>query len=168
MSCVFSGFGQKTMSEIQPKHKAALTEFLTEYKDYRFLSENRYDKKYLAFMRELFGASLKPSYRVGDFNHDKIEDFAVIVIKDEAPVKYDLTAEPHNLEYKIAVVIFNGTSKGGFYKAFVNETSAPLACFINLTDEKKKRLYFGITETDAGFLMTPSGKSYIVKNPDDL
>lgn len=156
-----TAFGQKTVADLDSKHATALADFLKTHKNYELLSENKYDPEYLKFMRESFGERLTPAYAVGDFNSDGSKDFAVIIIKTNArPVKNGLTDAPHNLDYKIALVVFNGDKKGGFRQALFEEMDAPLACFINLTDERKKRLYFGIAETDNGFTLKPRGSGY--------
>ncbi len=102
-----------------------------------------------------------PYYRVGDFNRDGKQDFALILAKDTPPKEDPDLDEDHRFQYELSVVIFNGL-RGGRYKAvFVKETTAPLVSFIAMTEEKRSKLYFAISETDSGFVMTPAGQGYI-------
>jgi hypothetical protein len=162
-------FGQKSVAELKPAHAIALEEFLSKNKDYQFLSENVIPDEELKYMRKDFGKNFKPYYIVGDFNSDKILDFALILSKKGEPKDNgESFAETHRFDYPIAIVIFNGTKSGGFRKAFIEDTEAPLPCFLNLSYEKKKRLTFGVYETDAGFLLTPIGKGYVVEYEKEL
>jgi hypothetical protein len=118
-------------------------------------------------MRKTFGKQFRPFYRAGDFNRDGRNDFAMILVKEGGPTGDQGTAitETHRYLHDVTIVIFNGA--GRTYKpAFVKTTKAPLACFLNLTSEKKRRLTFGVYETDDGFIMTPAGKGYIIEYGD--
>ena len=160
----FTVAAQKSVSELIPAHASALQEFLTSRPNLDFMSEKSIDPDYLKFMREHLGPRLTPFYQKGDFNGDGRLDFALILARegpqeDQGPE----IAESHRYRYPITIVIFNGM-KGGAYKAvFVKNITAPLVCFLNTTGGRKKRLYFGITETDESFGMTPAGKGYIVE-----
>jgi hypothetical protein len=161
-------FAQKTVADLKPVHAIALEEFLSKNKDYQFLSEKSIDADYLKYMRQGLGKLLTPYYKVADFNRDGIIDFALILSKKGNPKKDEtVTSEEHSYVYPLAVVIFNGNKKRRFKKAFIEDLEEPLVCFLNLTNEKKKRLYFGVYETHAGFIMTPVGKGYIVEYDDE-
>jgi len=70
-------------------------------------------------MRKQFGARFIPYYRVGDFNHDGRQDFAVVLGK-HTPQKEDPNlADPHRFQHEISVVVFNGLSDGGYKAVFV-------------------------------------------------
>lgn len=160
----FVVLAQKSVSELVPAHASALKEFLTSHPDLDFMSEKIIDQDYLRFMREHLGARLTPFYQKGDFNGDGRQDFALILAR-EGPLedKGPDIAESHRYRHPITIVIFNGI-KGGEYKAvFVKNMTVPLVSFLNTAGVKKKRLYFGVTETDETFSMTPTGKGYIVE-----
>lgn len=154
---------QKSVADLLPAHASALQEFLTTRPELDFMSERLLDRDYLKYMREHLGARFTPFYQKGDFNQDLQQDFAVILMKDAPPEEDPDLADTHRFRYQVTVVIFNG-SRGGKYKAaFVKNTTAPLVCFINTTGAKKKRLYFGVFETDESFGMAPAGKGYIAE-----
>jgi len=143
-----SVLGQKTVADLKPAHAVALEEFLSKNKDYGFLSEKVLDADYLKEMRKYF-KNLKPYYNVADFNHDGVLDFALILAKKgEIKDQGEGFAETHKYNHQLAVIFFNGIKKGGFRKAFIEDVEVPTACFINLSDEKRKRLYFGVFESD--------------------
>ncbi len=155
-----SGLAQKSVSDLPPAQSKALQEYLTNNPELKFLSEKSYDPEYLKVMREDFGQNFTPFYRQGDFNYDRVPDFAVILEKNIPPKKETGLAETHQLQYTVVIVIFNG-AKDGTYKSVFSETATvPLVCFINISGEKKKRLYFGVYETDDGFTMTPTRNGY--------
>lgn len=164
----FPAFAQKTVKDLKPAHAIALENFLSKNKTYSFLSEKSLDAEYLAEVRKWFGKTLNPYYHVGDFNHDKITDFALILSRKGEP-KEDkgVTSEPHKYVYPLAIIIFNGIKNGIFRQAFLEDVEVPLACFLNTDGDKKKELYFGVFESDADtMLFTPVGKGYIIEYPD--
>jgi hypothetical protein len=155
---------QKSVSELPPAHASALQQFLSAHPGLEFLSERSYDQEYLKWMRESFGTRFTPFYQKGDFNRDGRQDFAMVLAKDTPP-KEDLDlGESHRFRYDVTVVIFNGLNGGAYKAAFVKNITAPLVCFINISQEKKKRLYFGVYETHEGFIMTSAGKGYIAED----
>lgn len=163
----FSAFGQKSVADLKPAHAAALEEFLSENKQYEFLSSKVIDADYLSYMRETFGKNFEPYYQVGDFNHDKFTDFAIIVSRKGERKESGATSEEHKYDYPLAVVIFNGDKNGKFKKVFHEDLEAPLVSFLNVEGSKKRTLYFGVFETDAHTRMfTSAGKGYIVEYPD--
>lgn len=154
---------QKTVSQLLPAHASALQQFLSIHPDLDFLSENGCDRDTLRDMRKNFGARFMPYYRVGDFNHDGRQDFAMILMKDTPPKEDPGLADTHRLQYEVTVVVFNGLRGGRFKAVFVKNTTAPLVCFLAVSQEKRSKLYFGIYETDTGFIMTPAGQGYIAE-----
>jgi hypothetical protein len=161
-----SAFGQKTVADLQPSHAIALEKFLSANKSFGFMSENFIDKnfgeKYLADMRKYFKKPLKPYYIVGDFNKDKITDFALILTREIPPKKAE---DGDYFIYSLTVAIFNGSKKGTFTKAFSKNVEVPLNCFLNV---ESKQLYFGVFETDADtMIFTPVGKGYIIEFPEE-
>lgn len=157
------GWAQKSVSELPAAHSAALKAYLKKHPDLRFLSEKSYDQEYLKTMREDFGARFTPFYRRGDFNDDGVQDFAVILKKNVPPKKEPGLAESHRLQYTLAVVVFNGARRGTYKSVFSQSAVAPLVCFLNTTGARKKRLYFGVYETDDGFTLTPTKNGYKAK-----
>lgn len=163
LSC--DAHAQKSISDLPPAHAAALQEFLSKQKSLVLLSEELYEPDILKDMRKEFGASLKPSYRSGDFNRDGVQDFAVILLKEGSPPKDQGPgiAASHRYLRDVTVVIFNG--RAGTYKpAFVKATQAPLVCFLTLNFQK--RLTFGVYETGEGFSMTPIRGGYRLEYQD--
>ena len=163
---VCSAFGQKTVADLQKSHAVALEEFLSANKTYGFMSENFINKDfgddYLPDMRKWFKKPLKPYYIVGDFNKDKITDFALILSRKVPPKKSE---DGEYFIYSLTVVIFNGNKKGGFAKAFSEDVEVPLNCFLNV---ENRQLYFGVFETDADtMIFTPVGKGYIIEYQEE-
>jgi hypothetical protein len=154
---------QKFVSQLLPAHASALQRFLSAHPDLDFLSEKDCDPETLKEMRKHFGARFMPYYHVGDFNHDGRQDFAVVLAKDTPPKEDPDLADTHRFQYEVAVVVFNGLRRGGYKAVFVKNTTAPLVCFLAMSQEKRSNLYFGIYETDAGFVMTPAGQGYIAE-----
>lgn len=158
--CSTGGLAQKSVSDLQAAQSNALQEYLKNNPELKFLSEKSYDQEYLKWMREDFGQSFTPFYRQGDFNNDRVPDFAVILEKNIPPKRETGLAETHQLQYTVVVVIFNGAKDGTYKSVFSKTVETPLVCFINISGDKKKWLYFGVYETDDGFMMTPTGNGY--------
>lgn len=164
-----SCFSQKSVSDLKPPHAAALKQFLLKNKNYQFLSSKVITDEYLKYMRESFGKTFEPYYRAGDFNGDKIPDFAVIVSRSGKRKMSGATSEEHKYDYPLAVVIFNGNKNGTFTKALVEDTEAPHACFLDIAKNGKTRLYFGVFETDSHVLFfAPVRKGYKVEFPEEF
>lgn len=159
---------QTRIADLKPAHAVALEQFLSKNKKYGFLSESTLDKDYLKEMRKVF-TNLRPYYNIGDYNHDGIQDFSLILSrKGKVKDNGEGMAETHRYEYPLAVVIFNGDRRGRYTKVFSEDIEAPLACFLK-TERRGKRLglYFGIFESDAGTrFFAAVGKGYIVKFPE--
>ena len=159
----FGGAAQLSVSQLLPAHASALQQFLSKHPDLKFLSESDYDREALKDMRKRFGARFMPYYRVGDFNHDGREDFALVLAKHTPPKKDPDLADTHRFQYAVTVVVFNGLTGGGYKAVFVKNTTAPLVCFLAMSQGKKSKLYFAIYETDAGFVIRPKGQGYITE-----
>ena len=154
-----STFGQKTVSQLQPKHAAALAQFLAN-SNYLFLSENVIEDEDLNFMHSFLGTKAMPYYYVGDFNKDKISDFAVILQR-----KTESSEHAESEDHALAVAIFNGSKNGTFRMAFKEVIEATLRRFLNFRD---KHLYFSVSESDADTrIFTSAGKGYIVEYETD-
>jgi hypothetical protein len=160
----FNGFAQKNVSVLEPSHAAALQKYLAAEKGVYFLQEHAIDDETLAEMRMYFGRRFKPYYLAADFNHDRVRDFALILSRAGKPTFDDEEEAAARIDDRnLRLVIFNGDRKG-FYVAHVEDIEAPPACFINLSDGKKKTLYFGVYGSDADtFGLAPAGKGYIME-----
>ncbi|HKE58158.1 MAG TPA: hypothetical protein VKB46_15705 [Pyrinomonadaceae bacterium] len=155
---------QRSVSELPSAHADALQQFLAKHQGLEFLPETAINKDVLREMRNAFGVRFKPYYRTGDFNHDGLPDFAMILGKEGGPTgdQGPGIAETHRYLYDVTIVIFNGAGKS-YKPAFVKTTKAPLVCVLTTTSERRRRLSFGVFETDEGFIMTPAGKGYIIE-----
>ncbi len=164
----FAVFGQKTVADLKPSHAIALERFLSKTKDYFFLSENMTDDKDIKYSRKwLLGKNRKPYYITGDFNRDGVMDFALILSDISTSTKGGPVREEEEekyREYPLAVVIFNGIKGGGFRQSFIQKVEATYGCYLSLDEDKKKRLYFAVFETDNQTMtFTPVGKGYITE-----
>ena len=164
ISLPLTSVAQKSVAQLLPAHAAALQQFLSKHPDLDFMSENDCDREVLKDMRKHFGARFMPYYRVGDFNHDGRQDFALLLVKDAPPKEDPDLAESHRFQYEITIVVFNGIRGRGYKAAFVRNTSAPLVSFLAMSQERRSKLYFAIYETDDGFVMTPAGQGYIAES----
>jgi hypothetical protein len=157
----FGGGAQKSASQLVPDHASALQQFLSKHADLELLSEGDYSREVLKEMRKQFGPRFMPYYRVGDFNHDGRQDFAVVLAK-RTPQKEDPNlADTHRFQHEITVVVFNGLRGGGYKAVFVKNTTAPLVCFLAVSEEKNGKLYFAVYETDTGFVISPKAQGYV-------
>jgi hypothetical protein len=161
----FESHAQQSVANLNPAHVVALEKFIGQRPQLEFLSEKEIDQQTLKDMRKNFGARLTPFYRVGDFNGDRLQDFAVILAsKGAAPEDQGPgLAATHRYRHQLSVVIFNGQKNSGYRVAFEKKITAPLVCFLNQKSERRKRLYFAVYETDEHFIMTPAGTGYRVE-----
>ena len=154
---------QKSISDLVPAHVSALQKFLTSHTNLDFMSERSIDPEYLKSMREYLGVRFTPFYQKGDFNGDGRQDFAVILAREGSPEDQGPNmAETHRYRYPVTIVIFNGTTRGAYRPVFIKNITAPLVCLLKTTGGRKKKLYFGVNETDEGFTMRPARKGYII------
>jgi hypothetical protein len=162
-------FGQKSVGDLRPAHAAALQKYFVENRDRHFLPEHQIDNEDLKFMRETFGKSFHPYYATGDFNGDRLQDFAVIVSRAGSPKFEDPDdPDPRKADHNLSVVVFNGTRLGVYRLAHFQDVEAPLTCFIRVDDGRKKRLYFAVFESDADTItLSPAGKGYVAE-PDPI
>src|SRR5947209_8378133 len=102
LSCV----AQKSVSQLLPVHASALQQFLSKHSDLDFLSESNCDREALKDMRKHFGAHFMPYYKVGDFNHDGRQDFALLLSKDVPPKEDPDLDGANRYQYEVTVVVF--------------------------------------------------------------
>ncbi|HQX55170.1 MAG TPA: hypothetical protein PLP07_04535 [Pyrinomonadaceae bacterium] len=160
-----SVLGQKSVDDLRPKHAAELQNYLATHDGEGFLQEYAIDDKTLVEMRDYFGKSFKPYYLTGDFNRDRIQDFALLLTRSGKPVFATTEdAESRKDDQNLMLVVFNGSAKGSFTVAHREKIEAPLSCFIRMTDGKRPKLYFGVYESDADtFILASAGSGYIVE-----
>lgn len=136
---------QTAMSDLDAQHSAVLKDWLATKKGWRLALEKDYGKENLDFLREDGRTNLRPFYVVADFNRDKKEDFAVILINGRG---------------KYAVAVFNApfASKKIQQPAFFTDRIE--ARDIVYFNPNTKLLLVGPYASDAGFMLKPSGKTY--------
>jgi hypothetical protein len=159
--------GQVSIRDLSPAHSAALQTHLAANTKNSFRAENIVDDAYLKYMRESFGKTFRPNYVAADLNGDRIQDFAVLlnrVGEPTDPPADENSSKEHFPSYPLTFVVFNGMPGGKFRVAFTQDLNGPKAAFLNLTTGRRKRLYYGIFETDSDtFTLTPAGRGYVVK-----
>src|SRR5688500_17959228 len=75
---------QQSIANLNPAHAAALEKFIRQRPHLEFPSEKQINQKTLKDMRKNFDARLTPFYRVGDFNADGLQDFALVLATYDA------------------------------------------------------------------------------------
>lgn len=154
--------GQKSVSNLAPTHATALERYMSANKGLIFRQEINLSDQYLKDVHKWMGKRFMPNYAVGDFNHDRIADFAVLLYRDGEPIVNEgIKSEEHSKDYPLRLVVFNGTGKG-FRVAYTQDLSGPPAAFISF----EKKLHYGIFETDSDdFFLAPAGRGYIMEFP---
>ncbi len=159
--------GQASVRDLSPAHAAELGTFLSKNKQNTFRAESVVNDEYLRYMRESLGKSFKPNYVVADLNGDRVVDFAVLLNRAGKPTNQfpgGNASKEHFPDYPLTLVVFNGMKGGRFRVAFTRNLDGPKAAFISLTPGRKKRLYYGIFETDSDiFTLVPTGRGYSAK-----
>ena len=163
-----SVFSQTSVTDLQPRHRAALDNYLKTRAGASLRLETILDRKYLDYMSETLGSGFKPNYAVGDFNRDKKTDFAVLLSRPGKPKNVNpedkSQSGEHFPDFPLALVVFNGGPGSTFKRAFTMDLYGPRASFIHF-DNAARRLYFGIFETDSDtFSLVPRGAGYRVKS----
>ena len=154
--------GQRSVGDLSPAHAAALEEYIAAQKGITFRQEYDFSDEDRKWLQESFGKGFKPGYAVGDFNKDKIADFAVLLYRAGKSEPSGATGEQHTPDYPLRLVVFNGGSSG-FRVAHVEDLMGPHAAFVHFD----KTLYYGIFESDADtFFLVPKGKGYIAQYED--
>lgn len=159
-----SAFAQKDVASLNPKHAAAVQEYLQKHKELSFLStrelQEAMSEDEFKGMKELVGPN--PLYAVGDFNRDRFGDFAIILLRDvehKTPESESFFREGSYMIFDSVLVVFNGT-KRGFVVAHEMDVDGPFH-FVS-SNGKKAGLYSSCTESDAdSVILFPAGKGYI-------
>lgn len=136
-------------SHLRQQHKSAVERWLSGRKPtlrVATLSDNT-NKIGLAATREQNGKSYHPYYVVGDFNGDRKEDFAVVLIN------------PSKRKGRFAVAIFNGPITRQSVPAYFEENW-------DLADgglfEAEKGVVVGPFESDNCVILRPRGRRYVM------
>jgi hypothetical protein len=158
-------FCQRSLEEIPESQRIALHKLITKKPQYDFVSETLFGEDILKDIRtkywDYFGRKFRPYYKTGDFNRDRKQDFAMILIDNSAPEPENPTDEL--AEYGFVVAIFNGDGRGGYRLAHTEKVKAPKQCLIHVAP-KSTSLYFGVWETDAYCTnFVPAGKGYLAE-----
>lgn len=142
---------QTSVSDLKPAHADVLKKWLATENGWRLAIEKDYGKDKLDFMRGNEGRVLRPFYVAKDFNGDRKEDFAVILI---------------NNRKRYAAAIFNApfTTKAIQKPAFFTDKIE--AGDIVYYNQNSNLLLIGPYASDSGFMLKPKGKTYKVEYPD--
>lgn len=162
--------GQNSINDLADNHQEHLAKFLKANPTYSFRSQNNLADDYLKNVAEWFGKSLTPNYATGDFNGDKVEDFAVLLKRAGKPsYKYSPKksgVDEHSPDFPISLIIFNGRNAGQFIKTFEANLPGPNASFINVEKKNEKDLlYYGVFETDSdSYVLKPLRSGYVMQS----
>ena len=140
-------------ASLSSEHRGVLNSWLQQKPNLRLAIES--DCKNTAGLiatREEYGVAYQPYYAVGDFNRDRQQDFAVVLI--------DRNKRSRNY----AIAIFNGP--------FKSQTKIVPAFFLPATDLSEgglinragKPLIAGVFQSDDCVLLQPRGRTYVIKN----
>jgi hypothetical protein len=157
-------------AHIKPEHREILREWLKSKPYYRpgieeidnsiFLEEYKeYFEDNLRFLRETVGENGYQYYAVGDMNHDRKEDFAVLLVDTRKPGKYG----PHD---EFALAIFNAPFKKGQQPNYLEEGLFGVTNSYIVFDKMiEKYLFLGKFESDVlCATYYPKNKTYYFKD----
>lgn len=132
---------QTGVSDLKSNHAEVLDKWLKTQTNWRLALEKDWDQERIVGFKSAENAV--PFYVAKDFNRDRKEDFAVILLKDG--------------KYRVAV--FNApfsSAKPAFDSALLEPGD------VLYYNKYSKSLIVGPYESDAGFQLKPSGKTYKV------
>jgi hypothetical protein len=150
-------FAQRSVEKLPKEHAAAVADYLSANKTVKFRPQHGFSADFLEFITEGLGKGFKMSYAAGDFNGDKVGDFAMLLLRDGKPEPSGATSEEHSTDYPLRLVVFNGEPGGKFRVAFTYDLMGPHAAYIQFAD---RRLNYRVFETDDAFYLVPDGKGY--------
>ena len=151
---------QRSVSELDPSHAAALKTYLASHKNVSFRPESILDDEYLTSVRDQMGKTFKPNYAVGDFNKDRRKDFAVLLKRTGKRVSSGATSVEHEWDYPLRLVVFNNTARG-FAPVFTQDLMGPLPALISFNGGT---LNYGVWETDSdNFSLRPTRTGYRIQ-----
>lgn len=155
-----SVLAQSSVEELPTEHAAAVADYLAANKAVTFRPQHGFSADYLKFITEELGKGFKMSYAAGDFNGDKVGDFAMLFLRDGKPEPSGATSEEHAMDHPLRLVVFNGEPGGKFRVAYTFDLMGPHAAYIQFAD---KRMNYGVFETDQAFYLVPVGESYTLE-----
>jgi hypothetical protein len=137
----------------QEQHRELLMKWLEKRPQMRLATEDDcLNKEGLKVAREQYGLTYQPYYAIGDFNRDRVEDFAVVFINRQRRTS------------KFAVAVFNGPFNGktadkpSFYVDRVEISDG------GLVFRPDKRLVMGVFQSDDCIILQPRGRRYVRKD----
>ena len=92
---------QSSIEELPKGHAIAVADYLAANKDVRFRQQHRFSADYQKFITEELGKGFRLSYAAGDFNGDKVEDFAILFLRDGEPEASGATSEEHSTDFPL-------------------------------------------------------------------
>ena len=141
-------------SLIRPQHKTIVQRWLKRQKGLRMATEaDVTDKEGLERQRKTVGKTYHPFYAVEDFNGDKQEDFAVMLVTSRG--RFQRTNA-------FAVAVFNGPFRAGgnIAPSLLEEGLDPGDW---LFYRPGSGLMVGPPQSDNCFIFQPRGKTYVIK-----
>jgi hypothetical protein len=146
--------GAQSTSYLRPGHKTVVERWLQLRPDLRLATEaDNKNKEGLAGTRQDRGRNYQPYYAVGDFNGDRKEDFAVVLVKKKRsgwPFVLAIFNGPIGENAKPTFSVDDDLSDGGI---FYNPKSPP----------SQFRLAFGPFESDNCVILRPRGRTYVAR-----
>jgi len=143
---------QHSVTEYSSAQRAAMQSVMDKDSSLAFIPETWFNANSLRYARTdpemAFGKAFKPYYQVGDFNHDGRKDFAVLLLRGNAP------------DLGMTALVFNGTKNGGFRLAHREDEPFSELRFLKVTEGK---LWIGVMESDEAGCFVPAGTGYIVE-----
>ena len=154
-----SGFAQAqtSLSDLRPEHQHVVEQLLQERSYLRFVSEREFGvgrsilQETRAWLKQ---PAMHPYYVRGDFNGDRLSDFAVI-LRDTRNLSRHMREDDMNH----AVFVFNGQEKGRYLLAHESTETAFRQGFLYT----EHGLRFMVSETDRCNLYVPAGRHYKVE-----
>lgn len=137
-------------SHLRPEHRTVVEKWLAKKPHLRLATvKDNTNEIGLAGTREQNGKSYHPYYRVGDFNRDRKEDFAVALVN------------ARKKKERFAVAIFNGPAGTGNVPAFFEDGW-------DLSDgglfDGEGGVMVGPFESDNCVILIPRKKKYVIKD----
>src|SRR5690606_26561129 len=99
---------QNSVEELPTEHSAAVADYLLANKEVRCRPQHRFSPDYMKLITEELGKGFERRYAVGDFNGDKVEDFAMLFPREGKPEASGATSEEPSTDFPLRLVVFNG------------------------------------------------------------
>ena len=141
-------------SHLQPAHREAVEQWLAQRPNLRLAVDGDYvDKSFLAAERASF-ADYHPYYLVADFNGDKKDDFAIVLVNTQKRTK------------KFAIVVFNGPvrkdSKPTFFREGLDLRRMAFTAADGIEDARRTSLFVENPNTGKGWILRLGRKGYFL------